>query len=138
VARPAPRGRGRLLLVDDEPAILGWATAWLRSLGYEVQSSTSGVRALELFLADPGRYDLVVTDQTMPKITGEVLAREMLRVRPGLPILLATGLTDQVDPERARQLGVRELLPKPLSTVQLAEAVQRALAGGPAVTDDQG
>jgi CheY-like chemotaxis protein len=124
--------------VDDEPAILGWATAWLRNLGYEVQSSTSGVRALELFLADPGRFDLVITDQTMPKVTGEVLAREMLRVRPDLPILLATGLTDQIDPGRARALGVRELLPKPINTVQLAEAVQRALAGGPAAADDPG
>ena len=122
---PAP-GRGCILLVDDEPAILSWAGTLLRRLGYNVEACDSGVRALECFHAAPGHFDLVVTDQTMPKMSGTVLVRELLRLRPDLPAIMMSGYRDQGD-ESAEAVGVRAFLMKPFSNAQLAEAVRLAL-----------
>ncbi|MBI5186849.1 MAG: response regulator [Nitrospinae bacterium] len=127
--RPVPRGTERVLIVDDEEMIIQMGQKILAGLGYRTQATTSGLEALELFRADPFRFDLVITDQTMPKITGEALAGEMLRIRPDLPIILCTGFSYVINEEKAKAMGIREFVMKPLLVRELAEAVRRALDG---------
>ena len=85
------------------------------------------MEALDIFKADPNRFDLVITDYTMPRLTGLELARELLRLRSDIPIILCTGYSDAVSPEQAKAAGIREFLMKPLSKSEMAEAVRRAL-----------
>jgi len=122
-----PRGRGRILVVDDEEPIASLAGEMLASLGYEVTVRFSGHDALGAFRAHPDRFDLVVTDMTMPGMTGAVLAREMLKVRPGLPIVLTTGFSERIDEQVAKNLGIREFLMKPVSLADLARSVKAQL-----------
>jgi PAS domain S-box-containing protein len=124
-----PRGNGeRVLLVDDEPAILHMGRQMLERLNYEVVTMNHSPEALAAFRKDPGQFDLVVTDQTMPKITGARLAVEMMRIRPDLPVVLTTGFSKAVSPERAELIGVRQFLPKPFTMRTLGEAVHLALS----------
>jgi CheY-like chemotaxis protein len=120
-------GKGRILLIDDETFILNWASLLLRRLGYEVETCSGSVEGLEKFRADPAKFDLVVTDQTMPKMTGTELVKELLRLRKDLPVIMTSGYSEKVDAERARALGARDFLLKPFSNAQLAEAVRLAL-----------
>src|SRR5262249_51979576 len=83
--------------------------------------------ALERFRQSPADWDLVITDHTMPHMTGVDLARQLLALRPALPVILCTGYTEAIGPEGARALGIREYLMKPVSAAQLAQAVARAL-----------
>jgi PAS domain S-box-containing protein len=131
--RPSPqaplRGRGEhLLLVDDEAAIVRLWTVSLTDLGYRVTSHTNSLAALEAFRNTPDAFDLVVTDQTMPQLTGEALAQELLRLRPDLPIILCTGQSLSAAGSRPRPLGVRATLLKPVSRLDLSLAIQRLLA----------
>ncbi|MDI9571393.1 MAG: PAS domain S-box protein [Pseudomonadota bacterium] len=123
-----PRGRGRILLVDDEEAIAALGRESLSSLGYEVTACYSSHDALEAFRARPERYDLVITDMTMPNMTGAGLARELLKLRPALPIILTTGYSDRIDEEEAKKIGFREFLMKPVSLAELSRAVKAQLA----------
>ena len=86
------------------------------------------MEALTIFMQDPKRFDLVITDQTMPEMTGVVLATKLLKVRPDLPIILCTGYSESVSTETAKEAGIREFVMKPASKKELAEAVHRALA----------
>ena len=88
---------------------------------------TDSAKALELFSVDPSRFDLVITDQTMPKLTGLHLAREFLKIRPDIPIILCTGHSDSVSPEKAKEVGVKEFLMKPLVKQELAQVARRVL-----------
>ena len=120
-------GRGNILLVEDEePLARLWEEA-LRGLGYEVIVCTSSVKALEIFRADPCRFDAVVTDQTMPNITGEALARELLQIRPNVPIILCTGFSHAITPEKAKAIGIRAYLLKPLLIRDLGRALRDVL-----------
>ena len=127
---PLPRGHESILLVDDEPALVNLGRQMLESLGYRVTTKTSSLGALELFRADPDRFDLVVTDMTMPQLTGAGLTRELLAIRPNLPIILCTGFSELIDADKAKSLGVREYLMKPFVIRSMAEAVRRALETG--------
>ena len=129
---PATRGTGRILLVDDEPLVRSAHKRLLRSLGYEVAEACDGAEALERLRAAPEAFDLVLTDQTMPRLSGAELARTLLAEQPGARVILCTGYTDAVDEARARELGLQALLAKPIDRADLAAAVQRALAGRPA------
>ncbi len=129
---PPPRGTERVLFVDDEEAIADLGRQSLESLGYRVTATTSSLEALELFRRDPHAFDVVVTDQTMPELTGANLARELLTLRPDLPIVLCTGFSRAVNSDSARQLGVRRFLPKPASIGDLGRAVRQALDTAPA------
>jgi PAS domain S-box-containing protein len=126
-----PRGAERILLLDDEAVQVMSVRSMLQRLGYTVVALTDGREALSLFQADPQAFDLVITDQTMPHLTGVKLAKEILRLRPGLPIVLCTGYSEAVDAKEAHTLGIREFLMKPYSVREMAETVRRALAGGP-------
>lgn len=99
----------------------------MERLGYQVTGLTSSPQALELFRQDPQAFDLVVTDQTMPRLTGVEMAREMMSLRPELPIILCTGYSDLVSPESVRKMGLKGYLLKPLVKRDLAQAVRRAL-----------
>jgi signal transduction histidine kinase len=123
-----PHGNGEtVMIVDDERALVALAEETLAALGYEPAGFDSSVAALEAFRAEPGRYDLVLTDETMPDLNGVELAREMRRVRPELPIVLMSGYSGAQLTERARAVGVAELLHKPLVRRDIAEALARVL-----------
>jgi PAS domain S-box-containing protein len=120
-------GKERILFVDDEEFLVEWGQALLERIGYEVTSLNSSEEALKIFSAEPSRFDLVITDQTMPGATGLQLAKELLRLRPGIPIILCTGHSDFVTQDRLKGSGIREFLLKPLTKKVLAEAIRRAL-----------
>ena len=129
-AEPAalPRGRGEhVLFLDDERMITDSVRVLLGHLGYRVTPHTDPQAALAAFQADPAGFSLVVTDLTMPHITGIEVARQMLAVRPDLPVLLASGYSGTWTPESLRALGLRGLIAKPLSSAGLAAAVRQAL-----------
>jgi len=123
-----PTGAERVLLVDDEVALVQLGEAILRRLGYEVVACTSSTEALEVFRAAPQRFDLVVTDQTMPHMTGEKLAQALRRLRPDIPIILCTGFSHGMHAERAQELGIDALLMKPLAMQDLAQTIQQVIA----------
>jgi CheY-like chemotaxis protein len=104
----------------------------LESLGSEVTTCGDGASALERFRTDPGRFDAVVTDQTLPGMRGDELTPALLAVRPDVPVLICTGFSERLDDERARTLGARALLMKPLDRAQLGEALRTALPVKPA------
>jgi nitrogen-specific signal transduction histidine kinase/ActR/RegA family two-component response regulator len=122
-------GRERILFVDDEKAIVEIGQKLLERLGYEVVSRTSSVEALELFRAKPESFDLVVTDMTMPNMTGDKLARELMGIRPDIPVILCTGFSERITEEKAKLLGIREFVMKPLVMKDLAKSMRRALDG---------
>jgi len=122
-----PGGSGCILLVDDEEAIAFLGEEMLAALGYDVAVRFSSRDALEAFRDHPGRYDLVITDMTMPNMTGAVLAQEMLKIRPGLPIIMTTGFSERIDEEEAKKIGIREFIMKPVSLPVLAQAVKKIM-----------
>jgi|GEM_PF-750506 PAS domain S-box-containing protein len=124
-----PLGRERILLVDDEGEIVSTLKTMLESLGYQVVPFTSSPAALDAFRAYPDDFDLVITDQTMPHQTGEEVAREILNLRPDLPIIICTGFSETMSSEKARAMGFRDFLIKPVATRVMAETIRRALMG---------
>ncbi|HME44163.1 MAG TPA: PAS domain S-box protein [Syntrophorhabdales bacterium] len=123
-----PRGTERILFIDDEGPIVELGQGVLRRLGYTVVAKRSGTEALETFREDRA-FDLVITDQTMPEMTGVMLAAELLKLKPDLPVILCTGYSESVSRETAQEVGISEFLMKPLSKRELAGAVRRALEG---------
>ncbi len=99
----------------------------LERLGYQVSIRTSSPDALDAFSADPSKFDLVISDRGMPNLTGEQLARELISIRPGIPIILCTGFSDEADEQCARVMGVKGFLMKPVATGDLAEMVRKVL-----------
>lgn len=120
-------GTERILVIDDEEQLARLVKTILERLGYEVETSADPVEALEFVGADPHKFDLVITDMTMPLMTGDHFAVELLKIRPEIPIILCTGYNEKIDEERARAVGIRAYLEKPLSRKKLAAAVRQAL-----------
>jgi CheY-like chemotaxis protein len=120
-------GSERVLFVDDEKMLVDIGGKLLERLGYQVVSRTSPLEALELFRAKPDHFDIVITDQTMPGMTGEALAKELMRIRPDIPIVVCTGYSHSMDPERAGRLGIRAFVMKPILIQDLAVALRKAL-----------
>ncbi len=121
-----PKGSETILVVDDERPITEMVKKRLESLGYTVLVRTSSIDALELFRHKP-EIDLVLTDQTMPDMTGDQLAAEMLRIKPDLPIIICTGYSSVLDEEKARKIGIKSFLMKPVEKNQLAVSIRKAL-----------
>jgi CheY-like chemotaxis protein len=121
------RGTERILLVDDEADIVRTSQEYLQRLGYRVTTWTSGVKAWEDFRAHPESYDLLITDLTMPKMSGIELAEAALHRRPDIPVILTTGYSEAGILNRAKELGIRQCLMKPLVLGQLSWAVRREL-----------
>lgn len=122
------QGQGRIMVVDDEPAIAKVVARLLVRAGYEAAAFTSSPAALAHFKEDPDRYDMVVTDQTMPDLTGDQFAQALLSVRPGLPVIICTGYSQVITPQRAEEIGVSGLLMKPVPSATLTRVVRETLA----------
>ena len=122
-----PAGTERILLVDDEEPIVHMEQMMLERLGYQVTARTSSLDALDIFKADPSKFDLVISDRGMPNMTGEQLARELISIRPEIPIILCTGFSDENDEKRARSLGIKGFLMKPVAIGTLATMVRKVL-----------
>lgn len=122
-----PRGTERILLVDDEECLARLEEEMLTQLGYHVTRKIRGQEALETFRQSPRSFDLLVTDQTMPRKTGELLARDILAIRPDLPIILCTGFSHVITKEKAKKLGIRAFIMKPLEFAELGRVVRQVL-----------
>lgn len=123
-------GNERILYVDDEEDLVATTGEMLRRLGYDVVATTGSVEALRLFTAQPGLFDLIITDQTMPLLTGTELTRELRRLRPDVPVLLCSGFINQDERtilEEARAAGIADVLRKPVDRDEMARAVRRIL-----------
>ena len=125
-----PRGEERILFVDDEPPLAELGKMLLERLGYHVTIRTSSTEALALFQAQPFEFDLVITDMTMPHMTGEILAQKLLNIRPNIPIIICTGYSQKITQELIDRLGIQALVMKPLIRSELGLAVRQALDHG--------
>jgi nitrogen-specific signal transduction histidine kinase/CheY-like chemotaxis protein len=124
---PIPTGTEHILFIDDEPVLADLGKQMLERLGYEVTSRTSSVEALELFKAQPDRFDLVVTDMTMPNMTGDRLACELMKIRPDIPIIICTGYSERITEEKTKRIGIKALVMKPYVTKDLASIVRKVI-----------
>jgi CheY-like chemotaxis protein len=120
-------GSERILFVDDEKMLVDIGQQVLQRLGYDVVSRTSPIEALELFKAKPDFFDLVITDKTMPGMTGDALAKELISIRPNLPVILCTGYSQAIDHERAKKIGIKAFVMKPILIDEIAAAVRKVL-----------
>ena len=116
-----------ILFVDDDRSLASLGKKLLEYCGYHATTFTSALEALAAFRSEPGRYDVVITDLTMPDVTGTALASELIRIRPDVPVILATGFARLTTEEAAAAPGIRGLLMKPVTARSLADAVHRAL-----------
>ena len=124
---PLVRGTARILLVDDERMLVDTLAGMLKDLGYTVTATHRSLDARETFRADPDAFDAVITDLTMPELTGIDLARDIIRIAPDIPIILCTGFSEEVLPERARAAGIREILLKPVVRADLSRVIEKVL-----------
>ena len=122
-----PTGQEHILFVDDEPILVDMANEMLSQLGYRVTALTSPHTALQRFMEEPDSFDLLITDQTMPYLTGMELSRKMLAIRKNLPIILVTGYSETVTPEHAKNIGIKEFIIKPVVEDQLARIIRQVL-----------
>ncbi|MDY6987061.1 MAG: PAS domain S-box protein [Thermodesulfobacteriota bacterium] len=124
-----PRGTETILFVDDEESIVTIGRQMLERLGYRVQTATTPQHALALFKAHPSRFDLVITDMTMPQMTGEALFGEVKNIREDVPVIIATGHSSLMDKERAKKIGLAAYVMKPLNRRDIASTVRNVLDG---------
>jgi CheY-like chemotaxis protein/two-component sensor histidine kinase len=124
-----PTGSERILFVDDEEALVEMGEDILAEIGYEVISRMSSREALSLLKEDPSRFDLVITDQTMPEMTGVELAKEILALKPDMPIIMCTGFSYVVDADKARAAGIKAFAMKPLTKKEIAKTIRKVLDG---------
>ena len=128
VATELPRGHGQtVMIVDDEKPLVALAEEILAELGYEPVGFNSSPAALDAFREAPRRFDIVLTDETMPELVGTDLAREIALLRPDIPMVLMSGYSGAPLDERARAVGIREVLRKPLQSKDIAECFGRVL-----------
>ncbi len=127
--RDLPKGNERILLVDDEEMAVNVVRPMLERLGYQVTAKTSSLEALQTFQYDPHAFDIVITDQTMPNMTGKELTRELTSIRPDIPIILCTGFSDSIDAEQAREAGIRAFAMKPVVMRNFAAMIRDVLDG---------
>jgi len=124
---PFPSGNEQILFVDDEKALVDIGVQLLEHLGYRVVARTSSIEALEAFRSQPEKFDLVMSDQTMPNMTGEMLAKELIRIRPDIPIVLCTGYSEMITEEKATALGIKKLIMKPILMREMSETIRQIL-----------
>ncbi|ETR67369.1 MAG: aerobic respiration control sensor protein ArcB [Candidatus Magnetoglobus multicellularis str. Araruama] len=125
--KPNPTGNERILIVDDEPSIAKLEKRILERLGYQTTLRLNSIKALEAFRTNPASFDLVVSDVTMPNMTGDELAKELISIRPDIPVILCTGFSERIDEDKAAALGIRGLLMKPVVSSKMAEMVRQVL-----------
>lgn len=126
---PMPSGQGRILFVDDEQALVDLGSEMLKNLGYHIESFTNPIQAQEIFSRQPDQYDLVITDMTMPRMTGAQLSKNLLKIRKEIPIILLTGFSERISGDRAKKIGIKALEMKPLQMHELAATIRKVLDG---------
>jgi signal transduction histidine kinase/CheY-like chemotaxis protein len=125
--KPISKGNECILFVDDEMMLAYMGKQILERLGYKVSVRTSSVEALEAFRAQPDKFDLIITDQTMPNISGDELAKSLLEIRPDIPIILCTGYSSSISEDRAREIGIRAFIMKPVDERVMASTIRLLL-----------
>ena len=120
-------GSEQILFLDDDKVLVDIGEQMLKKLGYKVDTRTSPYEALEVFKANPGKYDMVITDMTMPKMSGDAFAQEILKIRSDIPIILCTGFSNLMSPEKAMESGIRGFLMKPLTMSDLSKNIRKVL-----------
>ncbi len=126
-SHPVPQGCESILFVDDEVSILNIAKEILEDLGYKVVTTNNSSKAFNTFKAKPERFDIVITDQTMPGMTGADLTKKILSIRKETPIILCTGYNAVIDENQAEKIGVKGFIMKPLKRPELADLIRRVL-----------
>ncbi|RJQ53471.1 MAG: response regulator [Desulfobacteraceae bacterium] len=126
-AKALPKGKERVLFIDDEQALVDIGRQMLEYLGYGVVARTSSTDALEMFREQPDRFDLIITDTTMPNMTGERFSQEALKIRPDIPVILCTGFSEEITEQKAKDIGVRAYIMKPYVLSEIAEIIRRIL-----------
>jgi two-component system, cell cycle sensor histidine kinase and response regulator CckA len=124
-----PTGCERILFVDDEKVLVALGKEMLESIGYSVVGKVSSLDALETFRAQPDAFDLVITDMTMPSLTGGELAKEVTAIRPDIPIILCTGFSEMINGKQPAEMGISELVMKPYIITNLAKTIRKVLEG---------
>ena len=122
-------GEGNILFVDDEELLANMGKIMLERLGYHVTVRQNSLDALATFQNNPHDFDVVITDQTMPGMTGSDLARRLLQIRPDIPIILCTGYSNLIDQEKAKLMGIKEFAYKPLTKAGIAKLIRNVLSG---------
>jgi PAS domain S-box-containing protein len=125
--QPLAQGKERILLVDDDKGLVHGNCEALRRLGYEVTAKYGSLEALEAFKAEPEYFDLVITDQTMPRMTGSQLAQEMIKIKPDVSIMLCTGFSHSVTEEKAKAIGIKKFLMKPVILREMSQSIRDIL-----------
>ncbi|MFC1838078.1 PocR ligand-binding domain-containing protein [Thermodesulfobacteriota bacterium] len=123
----SPIGTESILFVDDEESIVNIMKKSLKRFGYKVTGRTSSVEALEAFRNNPDKFDLVITDMTMPNMTGEDLAKELMTIKTGTPVILCTGFSEKIDEEKAKEIGISSFVMKPIIANEIAITIRELL-----------
>jgi CheY-like chemotaxis protein len=124
---PIRGGTERILLVDDEDSIVRMEQQMLTRFGYQVTARSSSIEALEVFRAAPEKFDLLITDMTMPVMTGVQLSKKILEIKPDMPIIICTGFSTGIDNEKAAASGIRGYVMKPVVMNELAKKIREIL-----------
>jgi CheY-like chemotaxis protein len=127
ITSPVEGGTERILIVDDEEQIVRMIQQMLEKLGYHVTARTSSIETLEAFRAAPDKFDLVITDMTMPNMTGVELARKLIEIRPDIPIIICTGFSEKISAHKARTMGIRGYVMKPVIRSKLVKKIKKVL-----------
>jgi PAS domain S-box-containing protein len=122
-----PTGNEHILLIDDEENLIDLGKSMLKKLGYRVETQTRPDEALETFGAAPHKFDLVISDMTMPGMTGDSLASELMKIRSDIPVIICTGYSERIDEQRAKDLGIKGLIMKPFTIRSLSKTVRDVL-----------
>ena len=130
IIAPLPRGSEHILLVDDEPTLVDVGKQLLEKFGYQVSTARDGQEAINIFKQSPIPIDLVLTDMTMPKMTGDKLALELLKIQPDIPVILCTGYNLNITEVSALKLGIKAFIYKPIVEADLSRIVRRVLDEG--------
>jgi two-component system cell cycle sensor histidine kinase/response regulator CckA len=125
--QPTTNGREVILLVDDEEMMVDVTGRILDRLGFDVVGKTSSLDALEAFQKEPDKFDLVITDQVMPNMTGTQLAEELISIRSDIPIILCSGFPENVSPDQLEKIGIREFIAKPITKDEIGKIIRRVL-----------
>ena len=127
--KPVPTGKERILLVDDEKILVELWREQLEALGYTVVAKHNGRDALKAFQEEPDSFDLVITDLTMPHMTGDMLAKKILDIRPAMPIIMCTGFIEKISEAKVKELGIKALVMKPMPLKEIAKIIRTVLKG---------
>ena len=126
-SQPTTKEKEVILLVDDEEMMVDVTKQILGRLGFDVIAKTSSIDALETFQEEPDKFDLVITDQVMPNMTGTQLAEKLISIRSDIPIILCSGFPEDVSPDQLESIGIREFILKPVTRQEIAKIIRRVL-----------